>query len=120
MLFTDDELASYPGVPADSNLATVALLRRLVQARVYKLLPAEVADQDDTAKGIALEAVTRALRNSDGYASENLDDYAYRRSAGTADAGIYLTASEQADLTALNPTARSAVRSLRLRSASQR
>jgi len=120
MLFTDDELASYPGVAAGLEQAQIDLLRRLVEARIYKLLPAEIADQDDTAKGIALEVVARATRNSDGYSSETVDDYTYRRDAATRAAGIYLTAGERSDLLGLNPTTRLRVRSVRMRSASQR
>lgn len=116
MLFTDDELASYPGV-ADVTPDRVELLRRLVEARIYKLVPQEIADTDYTARGIALEVVARATRNSNGYASETIDDYTYRRDAATRSAGVYLTAEERADLLALNPAGTtSRVRSVRLRS----
>ena len=117
MIFTDDELASYPGTAEGVSPETVALLRDLAQARIYKLLPASIADTDDTAKGIALEVVARATRNTNGYAAENVDDYGYRRDSATSAAGVYLTADERADLLALNPEAtRSRVRSVRLRS----
>lgn len=120
MLFTDEELASYPGV-GEVTPDRVDLLRRLVSARIYAILPAHLADLEDVAKGIALEAVARATRNSDGYSSETVDDYTYRRDAATRAAGVYLTADERADLLALAPDGpRNRVRSVRLRAASQR
>lgn len=116
MLFTDDELASYPGVESPSE-DSVALLRDLVEAKIYRVLPQELADASLEAKGIALEAVARALRNPNGYAAENVDDYGYRRPAATSASGVYLTADERSELAGLNPDgARRRVRSVRLRS----
>ena len=116
MLFTDDELASYPGAEGIEP-ATTELLRQLAEARIYAVLPQEIADSSAIARGIALEVVTRAYRNPNGYAAENVDDYGYRRPASTAGSGIYLTADERADLSALNAEApRRRVRSVRLSS----
>lgn len=116
MLFTDDELASYPGAEGISA-DTTALLRRLAEARIYAVLPQGIADASVTAQGIALEVVTRAYRNPNGYAAENVDDYSYRRPTSTSASGIYLTAEERAELASLNTeTPRPRVRSVRLSS----
>lgn len=116
MLFEDDELASYPGADGISP-DTADLLRSLAEARIYAVLPQEIADQSAIARGIALEVVARAYRNPNGYAAENVDDYGYRRPTSTAGSGIYLTADERADLAALNTEARRPrVRSVRLSS----
>jgi hypothetical protein len=116
MLFTDEELASYPGTEGVSE-ATAELLRDLAEARIYAVLPADIADTSAVAKGIALEVVARAYRNPNGYAAENVDDYGYRRPAATASSGVYLTADERSELASLNPDApRPRVRSVRLRS----
>ena len=117
MLFTDEELASYPGVEGPLSADTVTLLRDIAAGRIYRVLPAGIADVSIDAKGIALEVVARALRNPNGYAAENVDDYGYRRPTATAASGVYLTAEERAELAALNPDGpRSRVRSVRLRS----
>lgn len=49
-------------------------------------------------KAIALEVAGRAVRNPDGYASEGLDDFRGSRNSATAEAGVYLTPSERAEL----------------------
>lgn len=116
MLFTDDELAAYPGT-AGISPGTTALLRSLAEARIYAVLPQGIADASVIASGIALEVVARAYRNPGGYSSETVDDYTYRRETATRAAGVYLTADERAELAALNPAApRPRVRSVRLRS----
>jgi hypothetical protein len=116
VLFTNDELASYPGVEGVPE-ATIELLRDLAEARIYGLIPQGIADASVVAKGIALEVVARAYRNPGGYSSETVDDYTYRRDAATRAAGVYLTADERADLLSLNPeTPSPRVRSARLRS----
>jgi len=120
MLFTDEELASYPGVEGITP-ATTALLRTLAQGRIYAVVPQAIADASDVAKGIALEVVARAFRNPNGYAAENVDDYGYRRPTATGAAGVYLTAEERSDLTSLDPEASgSRVRSIKLKSLAQR
>lgn len=115
-LFTDVELAAYPGtegIPAD----TAALLQDLAEGLIYDLIPRATADASLKAKGIALEVVSRAWRNRDGYASEKVDDYAYSRPGETRNAGVYLTGDERAQLLALTAdTTRPRVRSVRLRS----
>jgi hypothetical protein len=115
-LFTDDELAAYPGTEG-ITVETTELLRSLAAARIYALVPQGAADVSDVAKGIALEVVARAFRNPGGYSSETVDDYTYRRDAATRSAGIYLTADERAELQGLTAdTSRPRVRSVRLRS----
>lgn len=116
MLFTDDELASYPGVEG-IPLGTLELLRDLAEARIYAVLPQSIADASIVAKGIALEVVARAYRNPGGYSSETVDDYTYRRDTATRSAGVYLTADERAELGSLNPdSVKPRVRSVQLRS----
>lgn len=120
MLFTDDELASYPGAEGITP-ETTQLLRRLAQARIYALVPPEIADTSDVAAGIGMEVVARAYRNSEGYATESIDDWTGRRGSVAGLPGVYLTDQERADLLRLLPeTSRSSVRSVRLRSWSQR
>ena len=116
MLFTLDELASYPGTEGIPP-ATAELLRDLTFGLIYELVPAEVAEASTLARSIALEATARAYRNPNGYASETVDDYTYRRPTVTASSGVYLTADERSQLLALSTTtARPRVRSVRLRS----
>jgi hypothetical protein len=116
VLFTDDELASYPGVEGISE-ETVALLRDLAEARILAVVPQEVVQDSVIVKGIALEMVARAYRNPGGFASETVDDYTYRRDGATRSAGVYLTGDERAELVKLNPDSpRSRARSVRLRS----
>lgn len=115
-LFTDDELAAYPGTEGIS-VETAQLLQDLAEGLVYELIPQATADASLRAKGIALEMVARAFRNPNGYAAENVDDYGYRRPAATAASGVYLTADERSLLLALDTTAaRPRVRSVRLSS----
>jgi len=116
MLFTLDELASYPGTEGIPP-ATAELLRDLTLGLIYELVPAEVAEASTLARSIALEVTARAYRNPNGYASETVDDYTYRRPTVTASSGVYLTADERSQLLALSTTtARPRVRSVRLRS----
>lgn len=49
-------------------------------------------------RAITLEVAARAHRNPNGYSSETVDDYTYRRDSETRQAGIYLTDAELADL----------------------
>ena len=52
-------------------------------------------------RAITLEVAARAYRNPNGYSSETIDDYTYRRDADTRQAGVYLTAAERAELLGL-------------------
>lgn len=115
-LFTSDELAAYPGTEGIPT-ATADLLTALAESLIYGLIPRETADGSMVAAGIALEVVSRAWRNREGYASERVDDYAYSRPGETRNAGVYLTADERSRLQALTAdTARRRVRSVRLAS----
>ena len=49
-------------------------------------------------RAITLEIAARAWRNPNGYSSETIEDYTYRRDAETRQAGVYLTPSESAEL----------------------
>jgi len=116
MLFTIDELASYPGTEGISEDAAL-LLSDLTFGLIYEVVPAEIAEMSATARSIALEVTARAYRNPNGYAAENVDDYGYRRPTATAGSGVYLTTDERAQLLALSAdTTRRRVRSVRLRS----
>lgn len=116
MLFTDDELASYPGVEGDPTPATVELLRDIAEAKIFRVIPEEQAVNNAEVKGIALEVVARALRNTNGYSSETVDDYTYRRASGTGAAGVYLTGDEKATLAGIRTGASARVRSVRFSS----
>lgn len=114
-MFTADELASYLQVDA-INPATASLLIDLTEGLVLDVVGASQA-LHPRVKPIELEVAARAYRNANGYASETVDDYTYRRAAGTAAAGVYLTESERATLLAVKAGGVSSrVRSVRLRS----
>ncbi len=114
-MFTLEELAAY--LPeTSSNPTRAALIRDLTLGLVYSVFPEADADGSWVAKGIGLEVAARAYRNADGYSSETVDDYTYRRDADTRAAGVYLTSDERARLVSLTDPPRSRVRSVRLRS----
>lgn len=115
-MFTLDELASYLPETA-SNPDRAQLLADLTLALVYSVIDEDVASGSLVAKGVGLEVAARAFRNADGYSSETVDDYTYRRDAATRSAGVYLTADERSTLLGLSTTtARPRVRSVRLSS----
>lgn len=115
-MLTHDELASYPGTEGISE-QTAELLQDLALGLIYELIPAETAFESFRAKAILLEVIARAYRNPNGYASETVDDYTYRRPTSTASSGVYLTPGERSDLLALTAgTARPRVRSVRFSS----
>lgn len=116
MLFTLDELASYLPETAE-NPDRAQLLADLATGLIYETVPQAVADASSRATAIALEVTARAYRNADGYSSETVDDYTYRRDAATRSPGVYLTPDERATLLRLDSaTARPRVRSVRLSS----
>lgn len=118
-MFTLDELASYLQVDSITE-ATGTLLRDLTEGLILDVVGV-AASNNPRVKPIALEVAARAYRNANGYASETVDDYTYRRAAETAGAGVYLTESERVTLLAVRSGgATSRVRSVRMRSASQR
>lgn len=47
---------------------------------------------------ITLEVAARSFRNPNGYSSETIDDYTYRRDPETRRAGVYLTGAETSEL----------------------
>lgn len=55
-------------------------------------------------KAITLEVAARGIRNSEGYSSETIDDYTYRRAEGTREAGVYLTPAEREELLGFGST----------------
>jgi hypothetical protein len=115
-MFTLAELAAYLPETAE-NPARAGLIRDLTLGLVYSVIPQTTADPSVVAKAIGLEVAARAYRNADGYSSETVDDYTYRRDAATRAAGVYLTADERSRLLALSTdTSRPRARSVRLRS----
>jgi hypothetical protein len=77
----------------------------------------------DLAAGTVLEAnvvrviaamVLRVLRNPDGYDSETIDDYTYRRNSLMASGALHVTTDELADLTPSAPGSTSRRHSVRL------
>lgn len=114
-LFTLPELAAYMQVPS-VNEDTGDLLLELATGLI-----AEVYDPTDEVlpdpapsrlKRIALEVVKRAYLNPNGYASENLADYGYRRGAEAARSGVFLTDPERASV--VRASGRSTMRSVKL------
>lgn len=88
------DLASYLRTTLDSSAdLIVALANGLVGDVVgdFDPLPTRVTT-------ITLEVAARAWRNPQGYSSETIDDYTYRRDADTRQAGVYLTDTEAAEL----------------------
>ncbi len=116
-MFTLDELAAYLPETAE-NPARASLLRELTLGLIYSVIPPATADASLVAAAVGLEVAARAYRNADGYSSETVDDYTYRRDAATRSPGVYLTADERSTLLGLTSTPRSRVRSVRLRSQS--
>lgn len=99
-IITPDELASYLRDSAVASDAAIPLLVELangIAADAYGTvtpIPARV-------RAITLEVAARAYRNPEGYSSETVDDYTYRRDAQTRQAGVYLTVSERGELSGL-------------------
>lgn len=96
-IITDVELAAWLDRDVTANLTLKATLAdQIVTELLYPetvpaLIPARV-------KAITLEVAARSVRNPNGYSSETVDDYTYRRDADTRQAGVYLTAAERAEL----------------------
>lgn len=101
-IIDDGELTSYLRQPG----ADVALYVELANGIVGELVGN--ADTIPTrVKAITLEVAARAYRNPNGYSSETVDDYTYRRDADTRQAGVYLTNAEAAEVLRLTGQARS-------------
>lgn len=114
-IITGEQLASYLDVALTDNITLKAnLADGIVAELIYptgtlpETIPARVT-------AITLEVGARAVRNTDGYSSETIDDYTYRRPDGTREAGIYLTAGEKRELRGIADG--STQRSVRLTSA---
>lgn len=108
-LYTLTEFASY--VQSDVDTATALLLRDLVTGLI------EAVDGNDyttaapsaAAKAVALEAAARGYLNPQGYTSETIGEYTYRREGEAAERGIFLTAAEVGRLRTTRPRNRSVV-----------
>lgn len=96
-IITDAELASYLEVSVTPSLTLkVQLANDLVEGLPYATpLPSPVPAR---VRAITFEVAARAVRNANGYSSETIDDYTYRRDPATRSAGVYLTADEHAEL----------------------
>jgi len=99
-IITAEELALYLDVDLTASLSMkVDLANAIVSDLPYRTplvdpVPSRI-------QAITLEVAARAVRNPNGYSSETIDDYTYRRDADTRQAGIYVTDSERAELLAL-------------------
>lgn len=113
-IITDVELASYLERDLTANITLKATLANgIVEELVY---PDGLPDTIPTRiRTITLEVGARSIRNADGYSSETIDDYTYRRPDGTREAGVYLTPAERDELLGL--IGRKQTRSIRLTSA---
>ncbi|MEQ7847725.1 Gp19/Gp15/Gp42 family protein [Nocardioides kribbensis] len=114
-IITPTELAAWVDQPETPNLILKAnLADQIVTEAIYPTgLPVTIPAR---VKAIVLEVAARAVRNPNGYSSETVDDYTYRRDADTRQAGIYLTDAERIELLGLTGVQRSGVRSIRLTS----
>ncbi len=108
---TSDVAALFQQALTDvQTLAAVNLLER-ASAMIRLAAPgidARIVLSTDLAtvvRGVAVDSVLRVLRNPQGFITENVDIYAYRRSDAVADGRLYLTPGE---LAVLRPTAGSA------------
>ena len=113
-IITEADLASYLRI--DPASADLSLLVRLANGTVSEAVPALVAPYKTRAVAITLEVAARAYRNPEGYTSETVDDYTYRRDAGTGAAGVYLTDAERAELVGLSGVAMRRAGSIRVTS----
>ncbi len=101
---TGDVAHLFGDLTGDQTLAAAVLLER-VSALIRTAAPgidARMATDADLAlvvRGIAVDAVLRVLRNPQGFASETIADYGYRRADAVADGALYLTPRELAMLT---------------------
>lgn len=117
-MFTLDELSAYLPDSAE-NPERAELLRDLTLGLIYSVVPQATADGSMVAKSVGLEVAARAYRNVDGYLSESVDDYTYRRDPKSRAAGVYLTGEERATLNSLSATPLR-IRSRKLRSIGNR
>lgn len=102
-IITNDDLASYLRDPSLSSDTTVGLFVDLANG-VVEDVTGTLATAPTRVKAITLEVAARAYRNPNGYSSETVDDYTYRRDADTRQAGVYLTAGERSELLSFTTT----------------
>jgi hypothetical protein len=94
-LFILPELAAYMQVPSineETGELLLELVTGLIEDAYGSAIPAPVPSR---LRRVALEATKRAYLNPNGYESESLGDYSYRRASGSRGrSGLYLTADE--------------------------
>lgn len=95
-IITSSDLTSYLRQPDADVTMVVDLANGIVGEIVGNMFPIPTR-----IIAITLEVAARAYRNPNGYSSETIDDYTYRRDVDTRQAGVYLTESERAELSAL-------------------
>lgn len=95
-IISSDDLASYLR-ESDPDWTTLGQLVELANGIVSDVL-GDPAETTTRAVAITLEAAARAYRNPGGYSSETIDDYTYRLPEDARRAGVFLTATEQAEL----------------------
>lgn len=101
-IITSADLASYLREP-NPDSAAISLYVELANGIVTEAFPGSVPSTAPTRlKAITLEVAARAYRNPNGYSSETVDDYTYRRDTDTRAAGVYLTDGERAELTTIS------------------
>lgn len=96
-IIDSDALASYLR-DSDPDWAALDQLVTLANGVVTGVLGDPGGDPSARTTAITLEVAARAYRNPGGYSSETVDDYTYRLPEDARRAGIYLTATEQAEL----------------------
>ncbi len=113
-LVTLTDLAAYLRVSlADLDEPAAVLLNDLAAGLFVELVGPMPVPLPAQVRASALEVVARAYRNPEGYTSETVGEYTYRR--GQAGSGVYLTPAEVVAMReAVAPTSTSRVRSVRL------
>lgn len=100
-IITTADLASYLRDATVTNDGGAALYVDLANGLVTEAGGAPLLLLDPLpirVKAITLEVAARAWRNPNGFSSETVDDYTYRRDSDTRAAGVYLTDAERAEL----------------------
>src|SRR4051812_31726872 len=97
-VITQSDLISYLREP-DAEVSMIVELADGIVSEVVGTVPFPVPTR---MRAIALEVAARAYRNPNGYSSETIDDYTYRRDNSTQQAGVYLTDAERMELLALD------------------
>lgn len=101
-VITAGDLASYLRDPLLATESSLDLIVELANGMVEEVT-GPLDPVPTRVRAIALEVAARAWRNPEGYSSETVDDYTYRRDAATRQAGVYLTADERAELQTADP-----------------